>query len=265
MMTSVVIPAYNGQKFLKENLPAVLKLKADEIVLVDDASTDDTNQFLRDNYPQIKLITHQKNQRFPISVNNGFAVSTGEIVILLNQDVKPQADLLKFALPHFKNPKVFAVTFSEQDRSWAKAEMKNGFLEFTNGSRDNQIHESFWASGGSAAFRKEYWDKLGGFDPIFTPGYYEDLDLGWRAQTAGYKILWDPKCKVEHITEATFSKTFDSRTLTQIKERNYLLVHWKNLHGKQFLEHFYFLVIRIIKAPGFIVPTWQAIWKKLVS
>ncbi len=263
MITSVVISSFNGKQYLEENLPHVCKIGADEVVIVDDASTDGSADFVSQNYPQIKLVKHSKNKRFPISVNDGFAASTGEIVVLLNQDVRPDKNLIKNALPRFQNSQVFAVTFNEQDRSWAKGEFKNGFLEFTNGPRDNKIHESLWASGGSAAFRKDLWDKFGGFDPIFTPGYFEDLDLGWQARRAGYKIIWDPECKVKHLTETAFNKVFSPRQLQLIKERNYLLAHWKNLTGKQLSEHVYYLVLKILKHPGFIIPTLMAVWKKL--
>lgn len=265
MTTSIVIPVYNGREYLENNLPAVLKLGADEVVVVDDASSDGSAEFIKQAYPKIKLIRHQKNSRFPLSANDGFAHASGDIIVLLNQDVTPDKDLLKHTLPHFEDLKVFAVTFSEQDRSWAKAEFKKGFMEFTNGPKDNKVHDSFWASGGSAAFRKSIWNALGGFDPIFTPGYFEDFDLGWRAQRAGYKILWDPKCKVDHVTESAFNQAFDPIKLRRIKERNYLLAHWNNLHGWQLVQHIFYLKLRLIKHPGYIVPVGMALWKKLVS
>lgn len=262
---SVVIPAYNGQEYLQANLPAVVALGADEVIIVDDASSDGTVDFITRKYPRIKLVRHEINQRFPISVNNGTAYASGEIIFLLNQDVKPNKDLIKNTLPHFADPQIFAVTFSEQGRSWAKGEFKNGFLEFTNGPRDNKIHESLWASGGSAAFRKDLWDKLGGFDPIFSPGYFEDFDLGWRARRAGYKILWDPKCRVDHVTESSFNQAFDPIKLRRIKERNYLLAHWNNLRGWQWIQHIFYLKLRLIKHPGYIIPVGMALWRKLVS
>jgi len=261
---SVVIPAYNGAEYLQRNLPAVLELNADEVIVVDDASTDESAEIVG-QFKEIKLIKHTVNQRFPITVNDGFVATKGEIVILLNQDVNPDKNLLKYCLPHFADSQVFAVTFSEKNRSWAKAEFTKGFLEFTNGPQDGQIHESFWASGGSAAFRKSIWDELGGFDPIFSPGYSEDLDLGWRVQRAGYKILWDPKCRVDHVTESAFNQAFDPTSLRRVKERNYLLAHWKNLKGWQWLQHILYLKLRLIKHPGYLVPVGMALWKKLVS
>lgn len=258
MTTSVVIPAYNGQKFLEANLPLVMALGAEEIIVVDDASIEPVS------FPKVKTIQHPKNLGFPTSVNDGFAAATGDIVILLNQDVKPDKDLLKYTLPHFADPKVFAVTFNEQGRSWAKAEIKNGFLEFSNGKLDNKVHESFWANGGSSAVRRSLWNQLGGFDTRFSPGYFEDLDIGWRARNKGYKILWVPNAKVSHSTpESTFNATFAKKSLQLIKDRNYLLAHWKNLDPKYFPSHLYHLGSRILHHPGYLIPAAWALWKKL--
>lgn len=255
---SIVIPAYNGQKFLDENLPAVSELGVNEIIIIDDGSVQALD------VKNVKLVRHLKNQGFPISVNDGFKEAKGDIVILLNQDVKPDKDLLKYTLFHFSDPKVFAVTFNENQRSWAKAEIKDGFLEFINGPLDNKIHSSFWASGGGSAFRKTYWDELGGFDPIFSPGYFEDLDISWRARNRGYEIIWEPKAKITHaIPESTFNKTFAKTKLQHIKDRNYLLAHWKNLDQKYLTSHFHHLASRVCRHPGYIIPVLWALWKKL--
>ncbi len=155
MITSVVIPAYNGRQYLAKNLPAVMALGAGELVIVDDASTDGTADFIAQKYPQIKLIRNPINRRFPFTVNTGFSHAKGEIIILINQDVKPDQNLIKHVLPHFANPQIFAVTFNENGRSWADGGWQNGLLEFTNGKLDNRLHESLWPSGGSAAFRRQ--------------------------------------------------------------------------------------------------------------
>lgn len=261
--TSIVIPAYNGKEYLRDNLSLVVELGADEIVIVDDASTDGSADFIAKNYPQIKLIRHSQNLRFPITVNDGFKSSSGDIIFLLNQDLKPQKDLIVKALTHFKDENIFAVTFNENNSSWADGEWKNGMLEFKNGKIDNMLHESLWASGGSAAFRKDLWDKFGGFDPIFSPGYFEDLDLGLRAKKAGYKIIWDPKCRVEHLISGTFPKEFTPKRLQRIKDRNYLLAIWKNLPPGRLYFHLISLIKRIAQHPGYIIPVSQALWKKL--
>lgn len=259
MTTSVLIPAYNGWEYLAANLPAVLGIGADEVVVVDDASTDGTAQNISAEFPFVKLITHRRNCRFPITVNEGFKACTGEIVILINQDVTPDKHLIKNTLPFFASPEVFAVTFNEEHNSYAKAELIDGFLHYSNGPLSSSPHTSFWASGGSAAFRKSTWDELGGFDTIFTPGYYEDLDIGWRARRRGYISIWSPKAKVNHIRETAFKKAFTPAELTRIKERNYLFCHWKNLNTGNLVFHFRSLFLRCLRQPGFARPLVMAL------
>lgn len=264
MTTSVVIPVYNGIKYLKDNLTFVNNIGVDEIVIVDDASTDGSAEFVSKTYPNIKLIRHKTNKRFPISVNDGFENATGDIVFLLNQDLKPQKDLIKNTVRHFEEVNVFAVTFNENGRSWADGRWKNGMLEFTNGKLDDKLHDSLWPSGGSSAIRRDLWNKLGGFDPIFTPGYFEDLDLGLRAHKAGYKIIWDPQCRVDHLTEGTFPKTFSAKKLQYIKERNYLIAVWKNIDPKSWKSHLSSLLNRIFKGPGYVIPVLWAIYEMFI-
>ncbi len=260
MTFSVIIPAYNGLDFLKQSLPVIKKLNVDEIIIVDDASTDGTAEFISQHYPEVKLISHTLNQRFPISVNDGTNIAIGEILILLNQDVIPDPKLLTHLPHHFNDPQVFAVTFNESDRSWAKAEIKNGLLHFENGPADNYPHQSFWPSGGSSAIRKSMWNELHGFDPIFTPGYYEDLDLGWRANKKNWKTIWEPNARVNHAhPESTFNASFTSKALVRIKERNYLLAHWRNLDKSYLPSHFISIFKRLLSSPGYVIPVFQAL------
>lgn len=265
MTTSAVIPAFNGKQYLPDNLLFVVKMGVDEIIIIDDASTDGTADFVAQEFPNIKLIRHKTNQGFPVSVNDGFKEAGGDVVFLLNQDLKPQKNLVKNTLSHFKNPEIFAVTFNENHQSWADGKWVRGMLEFTNGKLDDKLHESLWPSGGGSAIRRDTWNNLGGFDPIFSPGYFEDLDLGLRAKKAGYRTIWDPKCQVDHAVEGTFPKSFPKKKLQYIKERNYLIAVWKNIDSKLWPAHIVSLIERIISGPGYIIPVWLALWKKLAS
>lgn len=262
MKYSIVIPVYNGINFLKINLPELLDLNPDEVIIVDDASSDGSLSFVESNFPSIKLVKHKINTRFPKAANDGVVAASNEIVILLNQDVLMKNSFTKRLDKHFSNPKMFAVTFNERNRSWAKAKLKNGFIEFANGVLDENTHSSFWANGGSAAFRKNIWVELGGFDESFSPGYYEDFDLGWRARNKGYEIVWDPEIVVEHAhPESTFSKNFNTRQLVRLKERNYLLSHWKNLRLNDLLVNILFALKRVVQNPGYIIPVCMALVK----
>ncbi len=259
MKISVVIPAYNGWRYLKQYLPAVLSLGADEVIVVDDASSDCTSENLHAHFPDVHVITHTKNSRFPKSVNDGFAAASGECVILLNQDVKPDSKLINCFMPFFKNPDIFAVSLNEEGNAWADAKFSGGFLNYFNGQNKPSSHPSFWASGGSAVFRRDLWKKLGGFDTTFSPGYFEDLDLGWRAWKSGYQIVWSKAAKVFHERETAFKKAFSSDELTHIKERNFLLVHWKNLDSGKIPSHIFAVCRRLVRHPGYVRPLLAAL------
>lgn len=265
MKTSVVIPNYNGAELLKKNLPKVLEIGADEIIVVDDASTDGSLGVIEDIKEKkaikgIKLIKHKKNLGFARSVNEGVVASRGDVVILLNTDVAPQKDLLRYVLPHFKNPEVFAVSFNEGKFGYAKGTFRRGLIEFEGQKPDSSAHKSFWASGGSAAFGKEKWEKLGGLDDMYMPFYWEDVDISYRAQMRGWEIVWEPKARVEHEHEATIGE-FLGKKRDWIIERNQFLFFWKNVSSpKLWLLHLLWLPARLFP-PGRLIPFFWAILK----
>lgn len=249
---SVVIPNWNGKKLLEKNLPAVLAACPDEIVVVDDDSPDDSLTFLEKNYPQIRILKHTQNLGFAVACNDGVELASGEIVILLNLDVIPEKDAFKNVLPLFEDEKVFAVSFNEPQWSWAKIEWRSGFIEHQPGPKTDKTHLTAWASGGSAAFRKELWQKLGGFDEIYHPFYWEDIDLSYRAWKRGYRILWEPKAIVHHQHEAVIGKHFSKKYIDFISERNRLLFIWKNITDpKMIITHKLYLLTKLWR-PGYL-------------
>lgn len=252
MKFSIVIPNWNGLKLLKKNLPSVLKCGADEVIVCDDGSTDGSVTFIEKNYPQVRVVTHSR-LGFAGNINRGVKEAQGEIVVLLNTDVIPQKDFLEPLKKNFNNPKVFAVSFNEVNHpqfSWTKGYFEKGFIVFKSQKKDDQIHQTFWVSGGSGAFRKSIWEKLNGFDETFK-FYWEDVDLCYRAQKRGWLCLWDSRSKVTHEHEGTFKKLKGSR-LSLIQERNQLLFIWKNLTDSQlFCQHLNGLARRL-RHPGYL-------------
>lgn len=237
MKISVVIPNYNGAGLLQKNLPKVLNNNADEIIVVDDFSSDNSKQVIQ-SFPSIKLIQNKKNLGFVKSVNKGVERAKGDIIVLLNNDVESSRDFLKPVLPYFKNDKVFAVSFAEPQFSWAKATFADGFIVHNPGPRQNKPHVSFWASGGSAAFSRKKWQKLGGMDEIYHPFYWEDIDLSYRAQKLGWEIWWEPASIVYHAHGGTIEKYFSKNYVGYISARNRLIFIWKNVTDKKmFTEH----------------------------
>jgi GT2 family glycosyltransferase len=269
---SIVIPSWNGEKLLKKNLPAVLKTGADEVIVVDDGSTDGSRKYIKKltNYElrisglkrlRIRAVFNKKNLGFAASVNRGVKVAKGDIVVLLNNDVVPEEDFLKPLEKDFQDPKVFAVSLGEPQWSWAKGKWVKGFIEHEPGEKTKVPHISFWASGGSGAFRKGIWGKLGGMDNLYHPFYWEDVDLSYRAWKRGYKVVWDPKAVVYHKHEGTISR-FPKKYVSLIVERNRLLFIWKNItSNKMILEHKFWLFKKLLTSPGYWRPFLMACLK----
>jgi len=266
MTVSVVIPNYNGEELLAKNLPLVLEAKKEkknkilEIIVVDDASTDKSVYLIRKYFPQVRLIEHKVNRGFAASINTGVRNARGKLVALLNTDVKPEKDFLRPVFEHFEKDDVFAVSFNEGRYGWAKGIFNRGLIEHRP-VLGRLAHISFWASGGSAIFDKKKWEELGGFDPIYAPFYWEDVDISYRAMMQGWKIIWEPKACVVHYHEKTIGKYFDVRFKNLISERNQYIFFWKNISSKKlWFWHLLWFPSRLFP-PGRIIPPFLAILK----
>lgn len=249
----IVIPSYNGRNLLKKNLPRVIKHSSDinQIIIISDGGDDDTQKFLKEKYPQIKVLRNEKNLGFTKSVNKAVDLSKADFVVLLNNDVYPTNEYIKSALTHFKEEDVFAVTLNEEHSAPPQVSWQNGKFHFTRTKDKSKTRYSAWPSGGTAIIRKSIWKKLHGFNEIYSPGYWEDIDIGWRAWKSGYRIIFDPQAKVIHQHQSTFDQ-LDKRYVQTIKERNELLFTWLNISDLRFiLSHLFFLFRYSLTHPGY--------------
>lgn len=249
MNISVVIPNYNGKKLLQD-LPKVLHILEEytdgskELVIADDASKDNSvvliEDFINNNRKSdVKIIllknTTGKNQGFAINVNKAVKMCSGEIIILLNTDVIPRDNFLGPLLSHFSNSKIFAVGCLDESvengkttlRGRGIGEWRKGFLVHRRGSVDKT--DTLWVSGGSGAFRKSIWDMLGGFNKLYSPFYWEDIDICYRAQKAGYQVVFEKKSIVRHEHETGSIKTnYSPFYVRTIAYRNQFFFTWLN-------------------------------------
>jgi len=268
---SIIIPNWNGRVLLEENLPLVLKAKnykknnIKEIIVVDDKSEDESLKFLQSNYKKkVKIICHRINRGFSAAVNTGVRMAKGKLVCLLNTDVKPSKNFLMVCLKHFKDPKVFAVSFHEKGYRAAVGKFEDGFIVHAPAAKAERAIPTFWANAGSAVFRRTTWLKLKGMDErLFSPFYWEDIDISYRAMKRGYSILWEPNAKVIHKHESVINPSnFNTRRLNLIKQRNQLLFIWKNLTSPiLFKKHLRGLVKRLARRPGYIFVFFAAFIK----
>src|SRR5687768_3636468 len=149
MTFSIIIPVWRGVEMLKKNLPAVLKLGADEVILIDDASPENDNQYILKNFPHVKLLTNQTNRGFGETVNRGVLEATSEIMILLNQDVFPHQGLLKHLKQDFQEPQVFGVSFAESGYGPTEGVFDGYISHRSVKPLPKKVTSTFWISGGS--------------------------------------------------------------------------------------------------------------------
>lgn len=264
---SAVIPTYNGRRLLQKHLPAVFRTlrDADELVVVEDTGPDDTVAWMvqrfslsktpapfpgvdiyRGKYKSgtktidVTLVYNQKNQRFGETSNRGVRVAKHDLIFLLNSDVAPHSSALKNLLPHFDDPAVFGVGPLEIEHG--KKSGRN-MLWFERGmfihSRAKKLVSgpTAWVSGGSGLFDKKKWQEIGGFDRLYYPAYWEDIDLSFQARKRGWKVLFEAKAVVDHNHETTNITVFGKRKMDQMSWRNANKFVWKNGDFWQKLAH----------------------------
>ncbi len=269
---SVVIPTYNGRHLLQKHLPRVLEIlkPGDEVIIVDDASSDDTEKWIRSvtTAPKISLHykKHSKNRRFAAAVNTGVRLAKRPFVLLLNNDVSPLSEDFRAEIlyPFLHDPELFAVGCAEVSTTQADAPISGrGTGGFRRGLLthwyDSNQHSptTLWTSGGSMAFDREKFLEIGGMDTLFYPAYEEDRDLSYRALKHGWKIRFLPHVRVLHQHETTNSSVFGRRNMEIMSWKNQFLLVWKNITDPiLLLQHVfwlpYHLTISNLKTKGVV-------------
>jgi GT2 family glycosyltransferase len=214
---SVIIPNYNGQRFLAPLLDALQRQTFPdfEIILADDASSDDSVIFVETHYPPVRLLVNRRNLGFVPTCNAAVAAARAPVVVLLNNDTEPEptwlAELVQIICA---NPQAAIVTskmllFDQRDKLHTTGDLmgadgiprNRGVWETDRGQYDHSV-EVFSGSGGGSAYRKDVWQMLGGFDEDFWM-YLEDVDYAFRAQLIGWRAVFAPQARVYHHLSAT--------------------------------------------------------------
>lgn len=258
LSVSVVIPNWNGKHLLEKNLPAVIdSARGAQIIVADDASSDGSIAFLKSEYPAITVVQCDRQQGFAGNANSGVAVATGDIIVLLNTDVRPKKGFLTAILPHFeKDPLIFGIGCLEKSyepsgvimRGRGLARWEKGYFIHTRGDID--ASDTAWVSGGSSAYRRSIWNELGGMDTLYNPFYWEDIDISYQAMKAGYRIRFEKKSVIEHFhEEGKIKTTYTSFGVKQIVYRNQFMFLWKNISNMRLLmAHICWTPVRLIQA-----------------
>ncbi len=255
---SVVIPNYNGKDLLKTNLPSVYNALQSagvsdfEIIIADDASTDDSVQFIETNYPEIILVKNHINKGFSGNTNTGIKRSQNNLVLILNSDVKLTDNYFIQLLKYFDKPDTFGVTgrIVGLDSDIIQDGAKYPKYFFSNiSSTTNYICKSrsalysFFLTGANALIDRKKIMELDSFNELYNPYYGEDVDLGLRAWRLGYKCYYEHSAICRHPNSATIKKE-PSEKIKIISGRNKMYLHFIHLNG---FELFFYQIKLIIK------------------
>ena len=269
MKIDIVIPNYNGTNLIKKNLPVLIscikKYEVGEIIIVDDFSKsqefDELQSFVKKTKNgsdvKIKLLRNDKNLGFSSTVDHGVLQASAEYIVLLNTDVTPEKNFLDKAIFDLdRNPDLFGVGMLDKSVEGGKivlrgrgiASWKRGFVVHSRGEVDKT--DTFWISGGSSIVRRELFVKLGGFDTLYNPFYWEDIDLSYRARKSGYNLEFNPASIVEHRhEEGAIKKYYKPSRIKKIAYRNQFIFVWKNITDTNlFISHFVWLPFHFTKA-----------------
>ncbi len=237
----VVIPNWNGKKQLKKCLASLEKVTNIEVVVVDNDSSDGSVEFIKQNHPKTLILQNSKNLGFAGGVNAGIkeALSNkADFIALINNDVTIEKDWFKHSLGILKkNSSIGTVSgkllfrdgqavdnTGDEYSIWGLTIPRDRDLETKGLNRP--AGEVFGACAGAAVYRAEIFKEVGLFDEKFF-AYYEDSDLNFRIQLAGWKAFYEPKMVAYHDTGSTSKKIPGFTTLQTIK--NPTILFWKNV------------------------------------
>jgi GT2 family glycosyltransferase len=187
--------------------------------------------------PQARVIRTEANQGFSRACNAAIQAATGDALLLLNNDVSVAADFLApLARALASAPEVFAVNASillpgleRRDEGEKIGGFHHGIFYVDCPRRASPRRTpTLYATACAALYRRDRVDALGGFDELFSPFYWEDVDLSYRALRRGWEVFYEPQSVVHHEHETTTSR-MDPRYKSMIRERNQFLFVWKNV------------------------------------
>ena len=245
---SVIIPHWNGCHHLAGCLNALRRqtLADHEVILVDNGSTDGSQVYVREHFPEVRLIELGSNRGFTGAGNAGYAASRGEFVCLLNNDTEADPGWLAAVVDVFeRQPRAGVVAskillFDRRDHFHTAGDYyrvdgipgNRGVWQRDRGQYDRE-EPVFSACGGAAAYRRSMLAEIGFLDDAFFFSC-EDVDLAWRAQLAGWEVRYTPAAVVYHKLKASGG----SGVVGSYHDgRNFLYVIWKNYPTALLRQH----------------------------
>ncbi|MEM7113224.1 MAG: glycosyltransferase family 2 protein [Chloroflexota bacterium] len=265
---SIIIPHWNGRHHLDDCLHALRRQSFDgfEVILADNGSTDGSQAYVREQFPEVKLVELGENLGFTGACNAGYAASQGDVVVLLNNDTEVDANWLAEIMRVFADqPDVGVVAskmllFDQRDQFHTAGDIyrtdgipgNRGVWQQDVGQYEKE-EDVFGACGGSAAYRRTMLAQIGFLDDDFFFSC-EDVDLAWRANLAGWRVRYVPTAVVYHKLKASGGTGAVS---SYHDGRNFFYVIWKNYPTSLLREHWRDIVAAQLKISGEALRAWR--------
>ncbi|MEN9876597.1 MAG: hypothetical protein RLZZ529_1594 [Bacteroidota bacterium] len=250
MKVAVVILNWNGKQLLEQFLPSVVQYSKEATVYVaDNASTDDSVAFVKDQFPKVSIVVNPANTGYAGGYNDALQHIEADVYALVNSDIEVTENWLQPIIKVFQNEPTTAIIqpkildYKNKDY-FEYAGAAGGFIDqygypFCRGRIFNTLEkdlgqydsnqEIFWASGACFFIRSNVYKELKGFDTSFF-AHQEEIDLCWRAINKGHTIKYLFESKVFHVGGATLQQGNPKKT--ELNFRNSLLMLTKNLPKK---------------------------------
>lgn len=260
---SIILPNYNGAPLLRLYLPTVWaaaerSVHDVEIIIADDASDDDSIQWVTDTFPVVKIVSSELNSGFGENCNRGALAASFSRILFLNTDIRVEVDFIDPLVDALDSaPDVFAVSGRMVEHhpdqcpthvGYTYGCYRRGSIEprilhlHLDNEADTKTREILWACGGMMMCDKKRFLEIGGFDPIYSPFYWEDTDLCYNAWKRGWRVLYEPKSTVHHMRDGTIARLYSREHVVEIMNRNEILFAIKNItdaaKAMQFAYHY---------------------------
>ena len=264
---SIIIPNWNGRQHLETCLPSLRcqRYRNFEVILVDNGSSDGSQAYVRESFPEVRLVELGENRGFTGACNAGHQLAGGAYIVLLNNDTEAEPGWLAALASAFsRHPRAGILAsklllFDRRDHFHAAGDYyrldgipgNRGVWEQDIGQYDRE-EPVFGACAAAAAYRREMLDQIGFLDGDF---YFscEDVDLAWRANLAGWRVVYVPRAVVYHKLKATGG----SVTGSYYDGRNFLYLIWKNYPGPLLRRHWRLLLLAQVQITLEALGAWR--------
>lgn len=250
LAVAILILNWNGRSLLATCLPPLLKQSYTnyEVVVVDNGSTDDSVAFVREQFPQVRLILNGENLGFSRGTNAGLRQISADVVVLLNNDVQVQPNwLAELIRPFHQDPQIGIVgskllfpngTIQHlgAELTYPLAHSRHFHYQEPDSGQITDLQDVPYVTGAALAVRREVLDAIGLLDEAFHPFYYEEVDFCTRAREAGFRVVVAPQAVAIHDESATMKSV--SGLKLQTLHRNRLRYVLKHDTPQQFLHDF---------------------------